>query len=112
MKMIKLVSIPLLLSLGACQNYWTASPDFGSSVNGAIAAQTVNPNAASQAPSDVKGMDGPSAKSSIDSYQNTFIRRSPAMGGNPSSTGYFTGGQSGAGSSNGSGGSMTGIPAQ
>lgn len=109
MKILKLISISSLLALGACQNYWAADPNFGSSVNGAVTAQTVNPNAAAKAPSNVKGMDGPSAKASIDSYQNSFVRR-PAAGGNASGAGYFTGGQSGSGS--GSSGPAIGMPAQ
>lgn len=105
----KLLSLFLLLLVGGCQSYWAADPDFGSSVSGAISAQTVNPNAATQAPSEVRGMDGVAAKTSIDSYQNSFIRRNPATGGPSSGSGYFIGTQPGGGSS---GGSNNSVPIQ
>ena len=43
MKYIALGALGFLLI--ACQSYWYADPDFGSTVNNAVRAQTANPNA-------------------------------------------------------------------
>jgi hypothetical protein len=73
MKSIKLISGSIvLLSLSACQSYWEAHPDLGSSVNSAIQAQKVNPVAPEGNPKPTKGLDGPAAKASVDSYQRSF----------------------------------------
>jgi hypothetical protein len=73
MKFIKLVSAAFaLLSLAACQSYWDAHPDLGSSVNSAIQAQKVNPVAPEGNQKPTKGLDGPAAKASVDSYQRSF----------------------------------------
>ena len=77
--------------LSACQSHFGADAHLGSSVNAAIQKQTINPQAAMNAPQEVRGMDGQSAKSSIDSYQNTFIRRLPGTGAPISGQGSLTG---------------------
>ena len=98
--MKKLILIILLqaLLLSACQSHFGADAHLGSSVNAAIQGQTVNPQAAMTAPQEVRGMDGQSAKSSIDSYQNTFIRRLPGTGAQPTNQGGLTGTPSASGS--------------
>ena len=58
--------------ISACQNAWYPEVDFGSSVNQAISDQVANKNAPSMASKEFQGMDGPVAKSSIDSYQKSF----------------------------------------
>jgi hypothetical protein len=80
MKLFKIILISMTLILSACQSHFAADANLGSSVNAAIRNQTVNPQAASMAPDEVRGMDGVSAKTSMDSYQNSFIRRLPGMG--------------------------------
>ncbi len=80
MKILKIVIIHCSLILSACQSHFAADSNLGSSVNSAIQNQTVNPQAASMAPQEVRGMDGVSAKTSMDSYQNSFIRRLPGAG--------------------------------
>jgi len=69
----------LFFLLTSCQSYWPADPDLGSSVNKAITEQTSDPMASTKAPNNIYGMDGPSAKSSIDNYQNSFIKISPLV---------------------------------
>lgn len=64
-----------LLFLAGCQAYWNAEPDFGSSVNGAIQAQVQNVNAPKGYPKAIVGMDGPAAKTSIETYQKSFDRK-------------------------------------
>lgn len=56
-----------------CQSYWYADPDFGSTVNNAVRAQTANPNTP-QAPAKgpAVGLDGVSAKKGVDNYQGSF----------------------------------------
>ena len=77
MKFIKFISTMIvLLALSACQSYWDAHPDLGSSVNSAIQAQKVNPAAPEGNPKPTKGLDGPAAKASVDSYQRSFETKS------------------------------------
>jgi hypothetical protein len=97
MKLLRKINLFPLLFLCACQSYFETDKDLGSSVNAAIANQTVNPNAASLAPELVRGLDGVSAKNSIDSYQNSFIRKIP--GGDASTNSGIT--NSGASNSGG-----------
>lgn len=61
-----------LFFLTACQADWYPQAGFGSSVNDAIAAQTANKDAPSKLNRETQGMDGPSAKASIDNYQRSF----------------------------------------
>ena len=61
--------------LSACQSNWYPESDFGSTVNGAVMAQAKNPNAPKGNPKLTTGLDGPAAKSSVDSYQKTFERK-------------------------------------
>lgn len=73
MKFIKFTSsMIVLISLSACQTYWEAHPDLGASVNSAIQAQKLNPVAPDGNPKPTKGLDGPAAKASVDSYQRSF----------------------------------------
>ena len=77
MKFIKFISTMIvLLALSACQSYWDAHPDLGNSVNSAIQAQKVNPVAPEGNPKPTKGLDGPAAKASVDSYQRSFETKS------------------------------------
>lgn len=63
-----LASAPLM----GCQTYWHADAHFGSTVNSAIRAQSVNPDAPLKGDQAQIGMDGVSAQKSIESYQNSF----------------------------------------
>ena len=67
------------LSLVGCQSNWDAEPEFGSSVNGAIQAQAKNPDAPKGNTKVLTGLDGPAAKSAVDSYQKTFERKAPVQ---------------------------------
>ncbi len=79
-----ILPIPLFL-LTACQADWYPQAGFGSSVNGAIAAQTVNKDAPRSVSRETQGMDGPAAKASIDNYQRSFEQSgSPSMYGSGS----------------------------
>lgn len=70
----------LLVSLlSGCQSYWNPEPDFGSSVNGAVRAQAVNPDPPKGNPYAKGHMDGVSAKATVDNYQRSFT--SPARSG-------------------------------
>ncbi len=75
------VSFGLLVALGltACQSYWDADAAFGTSVNGAIRAQAVNPDPPTGNPYAKAHMDGVSAKATVDNYQKSFI--APARSG-------------------------------
>lgn len=61
-----------ILALTGCQPYWNPEPDFGSSVNGAIRAQAVNPDPPTGNPYAKGHMDGKSAKATVDNYQRSF----------------------------------------
>lgn len=70
----------------ACQNNWYPEADFGSSVNQAISNQVANKDAPGAVNQEFQGMDGPVAKSSIDSYQKSFEPSTlPSMYGSTSS---------------------------
>lgn len=62
----------LMTSLAACQSTWFPDSEFGSSVNQAIADQVANKNAPDPVDRNTMGMEGVTAKSSIDSYQKSF----------------------------------------
>lgn len=62
----------VVLSLSACQSYWDADPNLGSSVNDAIRAQVANPNAPQMKQTSKQGMDGVAAKKTVDNYQQSF----------------------------------------
>ena len=83
--------VMLNIFLVACQSHFGADANLGSSVNSAIQNQTINSQAASISPEEVRGIDGVSAKASIDNYQNSFIRRSPTIGVQPSGQGGLMG---------------------
>ena len=93
-KLFRCIYVLLSTLLVACQSHWAADPNFGSSVNEAINKQTVNINAAQQVPTMVRGMDGVAAKSTIDNYQNSFIRRNIGNSGNSTNSGANPGNQS------------------
>lgn len=73
---LRIVSFSLLgcvtVFAAGCQSYWDTEPDFGSSVNGAIRAQAVNPNVPVGNPNAKAHMDGVSAKATVDNYQKSF----------------------------------------
>lgn len=78
--------MPLFL-VTACQADWYPQAGFGSSVNNAIASQIVNKDAPIRVNDEAQGMDGPSAKASIDNYQRSFEQMgSNQMIGSGSST--------------------------
>ena len=69
----------ILLALAACQSLWDTPPDYGTTVNNAIQAQLVNPNAPVGNKKVTTGLDGPAAKGAVDNYQKSFeIRLAPA----------------------------------
>lgn len=81
-----IVSIASLL-ITACQADWYPQPSFGSSINNAITAQTVNKNIPAMVDRENQGMDGPAAKATIDSYQRSFEQTgSPSVYGTGSSS--------------------------
>lgn len=79
-----------VVGLAGCQAYWDPQPDFGTYVNGAVQAQIQNPKAPKGYPKSVVGMDGPSANSSVESYQKTFERKQTQQ--TQTSTGSIVGG--------------------
>ena len=66
-----MLPLPIILNT-ACQSSWYPQVGFGSSVNDAVAAQTVNKDGPKEVKRDTQGMDGPAAKASIDNYQRSF----------------------------------------
>ena len=79
----------LITGVTGCQSVWDPEADFGSSVNGAVTAQVQNPKAPKGYPQTVVGLDGQSAKLSIESYQKSFERKQAAPA---SMTGSMIGG--------------------
>jgi hypothetical protein len=77
------VTIASCLVLSACQSeaLWVGSPELGSSVNEAIQAQLVNPNAPVGNPKVSTGLDGSAAKSAVDNYQKSFEVKVPTSTG-------------------------------
>ncbi len=67
-----LLGIVVVLVLSGCQSYWNADSDFGSSVNGAVRAQAINPDPPTGNPYAKAHMDGISAKATVDNYQKSF----------------------------------------
>ena len=73
MQRLQWVSLLCLgLMMTACQPYWQADADFGTSVNKAIRAQAVNPDPPKGDPYAKAHMDGVAAKKSVDNYQKSF----------------------------------------
>ena len=72
-----------IIVLGGCQSesQWRAGPEFGSTVNEAVQAQLVNPNAPVGNQKVTTGLDGSAAKSSVDNYQKSFDVRVPTSSG-------------------------------
>ncbi len=75
-----MASCVAVLSLSACQSYWDADPNLGSSVNGAVRAQVANPNAPQAKQTPKQGMDGVAAKKSVDNYQQSFDAKATSSG--------------------------------
>jgi hypothetical protein len=71
-RLMQVICLAGLLSACQSQSYWDKDPDFGSTVNNAIKAQVVNPNAPQAVNKNASGMDGVSAQKSIDNYQKSF----------------------------------------
>ncbi len=90
MKFLKVIGVMLTSTLLlACQTNWYESPDFGNSVNQAVIAQSVNPNAPLGNKTPTKGLDGPAAKAGIDNYQRSYEIKS-TTGNYPSTAGSGT----------------------
>ena len=104
MRSLSMVSILLVTAGCAPMNQqWYPSEDEGASVRAAIRSQSVYPDG--RPPSSFKpGMDGVAAKSSIDSYQKSFI--TPTLPPAPVGTGTTGGSSSGGGAP--TGGASTG----
>lgn len=69
-----------VISLAGCQSYWEKEPQFGSSVNDAVKAQAVNPQAPTGNKPSKQGMDGVAATKSIDNYNKSFDAKQPTTG--------------------------------
>ena len=78
-----IVFILILSALFGCQSsaLWNTGPNFGSAVNEVVQTQLANPNAPVGNPKVTSGMDGSSAKSSVDNYQKSFEVRVPTSSG-------------------------------
>lgn len=78
MRLTAALVLPVMTSITGC----TATPNldsrFGYAVNAAKAQQTINPTASLNT-DPVAGIDGTSAKESIDRYHNTFKEPPPAF---------------------------------
>ena len=83
------------LCLSSCRAIWF-DPDEGSAVNGAIRSQSVYPDGSpANANKSIGGLDGTSAKATIDSYNRSFTLPSGgaaagATGGSSAPTGVPT----------------------
>lgn len=73
-----LLTVLLALTLAACTTTPKLDSTFGSAVNTAKAQQTINPNASRNA-DPVLGLDGTSAKTSIERYQESFQKPPPTF---------------------------------
>jgi hypothetical protein len=71
----------VFMMLSACQSIWDTSPEFGSTINGAIQDQLVNPNAPAGNKKVTTGLDGSAAKGAVDNYQKSFEVRVPTSSG-------------------------------
>jgi len=74
-------AMALLVMLSACQSMWDEPPEFGSTVNGAIQDQLVNPKAPIGNKKVTTGLDGGAAKGAVDNYQKSFEVRVPTSSG-------------------------------
>ena len=74
-------SMVLFMMLSACQSIWDTSPEFGSTINGAIQDQLVTPKAPVGNQKVTKGLDGGAAKGAVDNYQKSFEVRVPTSSG-------------------------------
>lgn len=98
MKVLGLVLMSCGFLVG-CQSYWDPEPDFGSSVNGAIRTQAVNPNPPTGKPYANAHMDGVSAKATVDNYQKSFT--APGRTGQGATGGSLVNINAGAGTGSG-----------
>ena len=78
MRLIALAVVPMMVGISGCNVTPNYDSKFGYAVNAAKAQQTINPNAALNA-DPVEGLDGASAKQSIEGYQNTFKEPPPTF---------------------------------
>ena len=85
---LSIVFLPSFILLG-CQTGWYPDDQFGSSVNKAIADQIANKNAPDTLNISSMGMDGPTAKSTIDNYQKSFEQPSGSTVSGNNSSGIF-----------------------
>ncbi len=83
-----IVFLPSFILLG-CQSGWYPDDKFGSSVNQAISDQIANKNAPEVVNRSTMGMDGPTAKSTIDNYQKSFEQPSGSTVSGNNSSGIF-----------------------
>ncbi|QWD96216.1 pilus assembly protein [Polynucleobacter sp. MG-6-Vaara-E2] len=79
--------LALCLAISGCQSIWQNEPDFGSSVTSSVQNQLVNPQAPLGNPKPTTGLDGPSAKATVDSYQRSFRTGTSPAGAVPGQTG-------------------------
>jgi hypothetical protein len=77
-RLIAVAVVPVMLGIGGCNVTPNYDTRFGYAVNTAKAQQTINPDAALNA-DPVTGLDGESAKQSIERYQNTFKEPPPTF---------------------------------
>lgn len=89
----KYIALILALMLGGCASTTTPKMDdhFGEAVNAAKAQQTINPDASSDT-DPVAGLDGKSAKGTMDRYEKSFEK--PRVTGNVFTIGVGGGGAS------------------
>jgi hypothetical protein len=80
--------LPFIL-LGCQSGGWYPDDKFGSSVNQAISDQIANKNAPDVVNRSSMGMDGPTAKSTIDNYQKSFEQPSGSTVSGNNSSGIF-----------------------
>lgn len=67
-----MMTVMTLVLTGGCQSSWDYSSGHGQSVNEAIQAQLVNPNAPVGNLAAPPGMDGSAARFTIDNYERSF----------------------------------------
>ena len=78
MRLIAVAVVPMMLGMGGCNVTPNYDSKFGYAVNAAKAQQTLNPDAALNR-NPVDGLDGTSAKLSVERYQNTFKEPPPTF---------------------------------
>jgi len=79
-----LLGVLPLITLTACQSQWVDTNE-GEAVNAAIYTQSVYPDGRKDVPTKASGLDGVSAKATIDNYQRSFV--TPITTGSPAPAG-------------------------